>query len=98
MRVDLPSPSFWIWAGRNIAVFRPVIVSELALVRPSGCRMSDGARKTRDHHVPRMYLRRFARSRSGKSVDQIGAATPDLRTRFVASIGDVAAERGFYWV
>lgn len=51
---------------------------------------------TRDHHVPRMYLRRFARHGSGRE-PQITAMTPDLGTRFTTSINRVAVERGFYW-
>lgn len=57
--------------------------------------MKNIAMNTRDHHVPRMYLRRFAKHRAGGA--QLIAMTPDLRSRFPASINDVAVERGFYW-
>ena len=57
--------------------------------------MKTNATNTRDHHVPRMYLRRFAQHRPGGA--QLIAMSPDLKTRFPASINDVAVERGFYW-
>ncbi|GAA0478843.1 hypothetical protein Ade02nite_40510 [Paractinoplanes deccanensis] len=57
--------------------------------------MKTNATNTRDHHVPRMYLRRFAQHRPGGA--RLIAMTPDLRSRFPASINDVAVERGFYW-
>lgn len=50
---------------------------------------------TRDHYVPQMYLRRFGRPRS--SGHQIAVSTRDLSKSFVASVGDVAVESGFYW-
>ncbi|MFV2110561.1 DUF4238 domain-containing protein [Micromonospora sp. LOL_015] len=57
--------------------------------------MRDNQTNTRDHHVPRMYLRRFARHRPGGA--QLMAASTDLTARFPASVNDVAVERGFYW-
>lgn len=50
---------------------------------------------TRDHFVPRMYLKRFGRHRSGGA--QLTAMTSDLGKRFLTSVNDVAVERGFYW-
>lgn len=50
---------------------------------------------TRDHHVPRMYLKRFARARGSRR--QLGAMTPDMQDQFVTSIDRAAVERGFYW-
>ncbi|YCN53414.1 DUF4238 domain-containing protein [Rhodococcus erythropolis] len=51
---------------------------------------------TLDHHVPRMYLRRFAISRGSRH--RIAAAdVHDLSRRFDTDVRRVAAERGFYW-
>ncbi len=51
---------------------------------------------TLDHHVPRMYLKRFAISRGSRH--RIAAAdVHDLSRRFETDVRKVAAERGFYW-
>ena len=55
----------------------------------------DAAGSTRDHHVPHMYLRRFARPTSNGH--RIGVRSRDLTPGFVANIRDVAVKRGFYW-
>jgi Protein of unknown function (DUF4238) len=51
---------------------------------------------TRDHHVPQMYLRRFAR-RTGSGFRIVGADINDLSVRFSTEVKNVAVERGFYW-
>lgn len=53
------------------------------------------AGKTRDHHVPQMYLRRFGRATSNGH--QIAVSTRDLVRTFKANVRDVAVESGFYW-
>lgn len=53
------------------------------------------AGKTRDHHVPQMYLKRFARASSNGH--QIMVSSRDLAKTFKASVRDVAVESGFYW-
>jgi hypothetical protein len=53
------------------------------------------AGKTRDHHVPQMYLKRFARASSNGH--QIMVSSRDLAKPFKASVRDVAVESGFYW-
>jgi hypothetical protein len=50
---------------------------------------------TRDHYVPQMYLKRFARPTSNGH--QLTVTTRDLDRRFKASVRDVAVEAGFYW-
>jgi hypothetical protein len=57
--------------------------------------MNEGLPKTRDHHVPRMYLKRFGIHRPGGP--QVVAMSPDMTTRFQTSVNDVGVERGFYW-
>lgn len=51
---------------------------------------------TRDHHVPQMYLKRFARQ-EGNGFHIVGADVRDLSARFTAEVKNVAVERGFYW-
>lgn len=51
---------------------------------------------TRDHHVPRMYLRRFARKK-GNGWQTVVAEVNHLSARFPAEVKNVAVERGFYW-
>ncbi|WP_154795776.1 DUF4238 domain-containing protein [Occultella kanbiaonis] len=50
---------------------------------------------TREHHVPRMYLKRFGRMTSHGA--ELVAATPDLSRQFRTGVNDIAVERGFYW-
>lgn len=50
---------------------------------------------TRDHIVPRMYLRRFGIPKSGGH--QLTVTTVDQSTSFPASVNKVAVEEGFYW-
>jgi hypothetical protein len=51
---------------------------------------------TRDHHVPQMYLKRFARP-TGAGYRIVGAKANDLSLRFPTEVKNVAVERGFYW-
>lgn len=51
--------------------------------------------KTRDHHVPRMYLRRFAKARGNGH--QIAVSNRELTQKFHTNVRDVAVESGFYW-
>lgn len=53
------------------------------------------AGKTRDHHVPQMYLRRFGRATSNGH--QVAVTTRNLDRSFTANVRDVAVESGFYW-
>jgi len=58
--------------------------------------MPGQAASTRDHHVPQMYLRRFAR-RTGAGWQIAAASVKDLGARFQSEVKNVAVERGFYW-
>lgn len=58
-------------------------------------RVMGAAGNTRDHFVPQMYLKRFARARSNGH--QITVSTRDLTTTFRANVRDVAVQSGFYW-
>lgn len=54
---------------------------------------SDGG--TRDHYVPQMYLKRFARPTA--KGHQLHASTRDLTNVFPANVRDVAVQTDFYW-
>ncbi len=51
---------------------------------------------TRDHHVPQMYLKRFARPKNG-AFHIRAADIYDTTKRFTTDVKNVAVERGFYW-
>ena len=58
--------------------------------------MASQSGSTRDHHVPRIYLKRFARPK-GNGFQLSVANVYDANIRFTSDIKNVGVERGFYW-
>src|SRR3954452_15170589 len=52
---------------------------------------------TKDHTVPQLYLRRFARTGSGRSPQLMAAPVENLGEAFLTSPRNVALEDGFHW-
>ncbi|MEU5389248.1 hypothetical protein, partial [Kitasatospora cineracea] len=63
----------------------------------SGKKTAREAGRTRDHTVPQMYLRRFAEHRGRRQHELTVRRTAAIDVPFPAMVGNILAERGYYW-